>query len=90
MSSIRIPTAGISLLLAGMLGALTASARAGVIDDALREEAPKIMKYVKDHGYHTVGVLKFAVKKGNQPVSLNAGTLNTQIARSLEHRADPA
>ena len=68
-----------------LLCGLTPSARADVIDDALREEAPKIMKYIKDHGYHTVGVLKFVVKKGNQPASLNTGTLNTKIAKSLEH-----
>jgi hypothetical protein len=75
----------VSLLMAAFAGMAPARAQADVIDDALREEAPKIMKYIKDHGYHTVGVLKFVVKKGNQPVSLNAGTLNTKIARSLEH-----
>jgi hypothetical protein len=85
MSLIHALKIGVASLAAGLLGALTPSARADVIDDALREEAPKIMKYVKDHGYHTVGVLKFAVKKGNQPVSLSAGTLNTKIARGLEH-----
>jgi hypothetical protein len=78
---------GIALsLAAGCVWLSTPAVRAGdPIDDALRAEAPKIMKYIKDHGYHTVGVLKFAVKKGNQPASLNTGTLNTKIAKSLEH-----
>jgi hypothetical protein len=86
MCSTRTVKIGIELLVTAVLvSGLTASARADVIDVALREEAPKIMKYVKDHGYHTVGVLKFVVKKGNQPASLNTGTLNTKIAKSLEH-----
>jgi hypothetical protein len=75
-----------SLLAAGFVWASTPAARAGdPIDDALRDEAPKIMKFIKDHGYHTVGVLKFAVKKGTQAESLHAGTLNAKMAARIEH-----
>ncbi len=75
----------VSSLMAVLVWVSTPSARADAIETALREEAPKVFKYVKDHGYRTVGVLKFAVKKGNKPASFDAGTLNTKVARSLEH-----
>ncbi len=64
---------------------LSSIAHADAIEGALRDEAPRVMKYIHDHGYHTVGVLKFAVKKGNQPARFDAGTLNTKIPRGLEH-----
>jgi hypothetical protein len=76
----------VALLLAAVVDCgITPRLRADVIDDALRDEAPRVMKFIKDHGYHTIGVLKFAVKKGRAPASLNTGTLNSRIARSLEH-----
>jgi len=75
---------GVLVVLAGFLAATTSSRAEDPINKAIREEAPAVLKYVKDHGYHTVGVLTFAVKKGNQPASLNTGTLNTMIARRLE------
>ena len=43
-----------------------------------------MLKYVRDHGYNTVGVLVFTVKKGNQPATRKTGTLNSMIARRLE------
>jgi hypothetical protein len=55
------------------------------IDSALRDEAPRVMKFLNDHHYRTVGVLKFEVKKGNRPVSFDAGTLNATTATRLEH-----
>ncbi|HKI18386.1 MAG TPA: hypothetical protein VKA15_10920 [Isosphaeraceae bacterium] len=76
----------VPLLAASLLAWAGAMARADdPIDKALCGEAPKVLKYVKDHDYHTVGVLKFTVKKGNQSASLNAGTLNTSMALRLEH-----
>src|SRR5262249_6621449 len=51
----------------------------------LMAEAPKIMKYLADHHYQTVGVVKFTVKKGDGSASLNSGTLNTKMALRLEH-----
>jgi hypothetical protein len=43
------------------------------------------MNYLRTHGYHTVGVLKFGVKKGGSAPSLNAGTLNAKMAARLEN-----
>src|SRR5208283_2809594 len=37
------------------------AARAESIETGLREEAPRVMKYLNDHHYGTVGVLKFEV-----------------------------
>jgi hypothetical protein len=74
-----------SALLAGQGITSPSGVRADSIDTKLLEESPRIMKYLKDRHYQTVGVLKFAVKKGDQPASLNAGTLNTMMAARLEH-----
>ena len=90
MPSLDALKIGLALSLMSGLGvALQAAARADSggsdpIDAALRDGAPRIMKYVKDHGYRTVGVLKFTVKKGDKDASLNAGPLNTKMATSLE------
>ena len=48
------------------------------------KNAPKIIRYLKDHGYKNVGVLKFRVKKGDEPVSDHVGTLNLNLAARLE------
>ncbi len=61
------------------------AARAGSIETGLREEAPRVMKYLNDHHYGAVGVLKFEVKKGDRSASLHAGTLNAAMAAGLEH-----
>jgi hypothetical protein len=55
------------------------------ISDRLLSAAPKVVQYVQDHHYQTVGVVKFSVRKGTQPGSYNAGTLNSQMALRLEH-----
>jgi len=61
------------------------AAQAESIETGLRAEAPRVMKYLNDHHYGTVGVLKFEVKKGDQSASLHAGTLNAAMAAGLEH-----
>ena len=78
--------AGAALALSvALAGTLAPSAIADTIDAALRDEAPRIMKYIHSHGYHTVGVLKFAVRKGTRAESLDCGTLNAKMAARLEH-----
>jgi len=78
--------AGAALALSiALAGTFAPSATADTIDAALRDEAPRIMKYIHSHGYHTVGVLKFAVKKGTRAESLDSGTLNAKMAARLEH-----
>ncbi len=59
--------------------------RAASIETATREEAPRVMKYLNDHHYTTVGVLKFEVKNGDLPASFHAGTLNAAMATKLEN-----
>jgi hypothetical protein len=55
------------------------------LDERLLADLPKITQYLHNHHYQTVGVIKFKVKKGDQPGSYNAGTLNTKMALKLEH-----
>ena len=43
-----------------------------------------MLGYLKEHGYRNVGVLKFRVQKGDEPVSDHVGTLNLDLAARLE------
>jgi hypothetical protein len=43
------------------------------------------MKYLKSKDYQNIGVLKFRVKKGNEPPSFNAGPINVAMANRLEN-----
>jgi hypothetical protein len=59
------------------------------LEEALRENAPKIRAFLWEHMKHPdkslhVGVLKFLVQTGDRPPSDNAGPLNLHIARRLE------
>jgi hypothetical protein len=81
-SNVRL---GIALTAAVLLGCgLTSLARADGLEAALREAMPKVIRYVHDHAYHSVLVLKFAVKKGGQAATMHASTRNTKVARSIE------
>jgi hypothetical protein len=72
-------------VVSGIGARFPSATRADSIDAILLQEAPRVMKYLKDHHYGTVGVLRFVVKKGAQPASLNAGTLNAMMAARVEH-----
>jgi hypothetical protein len=76
------------VVLVGLLLAWGAEARAAAdepaLEAALRREAPRVLGYLKGHGYRTVGVLKFRVKKGTEPVSDRVGALNLDLAARLE------
>lgn len=77
-----------SLVVFGLVSSSRTPVRADdpmTMTDRLLAEAPQIVKYLTDHHYQTVGVVKFSIKKGNQPASYNAGTLNTKMALRLEH-----
>src|SRR4051794_15767530 len=54
------------------------------LDLAVLKQAPEIISYLKDHRYKNVGVLKFRVKKGDEPASDHVGPLNLNIAGRLE------
>jgi hypothetical protein len=72
-------------LFAGGPGARGAAAAGEeTIDAALLRQAPRVLGYLKEHGYRNVGVLKFRVQKGDEPVSDRVGTLNLDLAARLE------
>src|SRR5262249_46151705 len=55
------------------------------LEKELIRQAPAIVKYLQEHHYQNVGVLKFRVKKSDQdPISDNVGPLNMNMARRLE------
>jgi hypothetical protein len=47
--------------------------------------ADLVMKYLRDHNYKNVAVLRFEVKKGSAPMSMAAGQLNSLMATRLEN-----
>ena len=78
---------GVAALVVG-LGLATAvgtpTARGDTLDAALLKEAPAVLRYLKDHGYQNVGVLKFRIKKGAGPASDRVGPLNLNLASHLQ------
>jgi hypothetical protein len=72
------------LWLAALALGLPGAARADDLDKQLLRHTPELLRYLRDKGYHNVGVLKFHVKKPNEPLSDHAGTLNMNLARRLE------
>lgn len=60
-------------------------ARADNIDERLLREATAVLQALKDRQYKNVGVLKFQVKKGERPASLDVGLLNANLATRLEN-----
>ena len=74
------------VLLAALFVGLVAGRAVGeeTLDAALLKQAPRVLGYLKEHGVRNVGVLKFRVKKGEEPVSDRVGTLNLDLAARLE------
>lgn len=73
-----------SLMLAGPTPVCAADSASASLDRALQEQAPEILKQLREKGYKNVGVLKFRIKKGTDPVSDKVGTLNMFLADRLE------
>ncbi len=73
-----------SLLLAGPASVSAADSASASLDRALQEQAPEILKQLREKGYKNVGILKFRIKKGTDPVSDKVGTLNMFLADRLE------
>ncbi|HZZ71311.1 MAG TPA: hypothetical protein VFE24_03605 [Pirellulales bacterium] len=71
------------LLLLGLLP-LSRPARAGDLEKQIVKHSAEVMKYLQSKGYQNVGVLKFRVKKGSEPVSDRVGTLNGDLSDQLE------
>jgi hypothetical protein len=74
-----------SLMALALCLATLPAARGDNLDAALFRQAPKVMQFLKDRHYQNVGVLKFRVQKGNQPLSFRVGPLNTNLASRLEN-----
>jgi hypothetical protein len=84
------PTKRTPFWLAGLavLAALAPAARADEpkppLDQALRDNAPKVLKKLADKKYKNIGVLKFLVDNGTGKPRDDVGPLNTSLADRLE------
>lgn len=54
------------------------------LEKGLLQQAPGIIKTLKEKGYQNVGTLKFRVKNGDAAASDRAGSLNLRLADKLE------
>ena len=54
------------------------------LDKQLLKQAYSVLATLKEKGYNNVGVLKFRVKKGTEPATDRAGTLNLRLSEKLE------
>jgi len=71
---------------AGMALLSPSLARADKIDQKLTDEMPKVVKYLKDHGYKNVGVLRFRAQKANDKhAHFDMGEINGNMADRLEN-----
>jgi hypothetical protein len=61
-----------------------AASHADTLNQELLKQAPGVIRYLKQHGYRNVGVLKFRVQKGDEPMSDRVGLLNRNLATRLE------
>jgi hypothetical protein len=61
-----------------------AVAGAGTLNEELLRSAPRVLDYLKAHGFKTVGVLKFRVQDAQGSVSDRVGPLNLNLATRLE------
>src|SRR5688500_2126563 len=59
--------------------------RADSMDRELQVQAKKLVTYLKENGYHNVGVLRFRTQlPGQQRSSFAGGALNVNMAERLE------
>jgi hypothetical protein len=72
-------------LVLGLVAWAAPAARADAIDLGLIKKAPEIIKYLKDHDYKNVGVLRFQLQKGKGKPSYSAGPINGNMATRLEN-----
>ena len=84
MSRSRLVRLGAVFLTLASTTLSTRQACADHLDAALKKHAPEVMKYLSEHHCKNVGILKFRVKKGNQPVSFKVGPLNDNVVQRLE------
>jgi hypothetical protein len=82
----RLPLACALALVAYLAGPWAGPLRAQEsLEQALLQQAPRLIKLFQEHHYQNVGVLKFLVgREGQDRLSDRAGTLNLLLARRLE------
>jgi hypothetical protein len=79
-------TRGAAILATVVVAGSAGMAQAGdSIDAAMRENSPKVMHYLRAHGYGAVGVVRFSIEKGTRSESHHAGTLPDKMAARLEN-----
>jgi hypothetical protein len=82
----RLTRRRLALAVAVTLAATSAApVRADNLDAALLKNAPEVIRYLHEHHYRNVGVLKFRVHKGKQPASFKVGPLNDNMVERLEN-----
>lgn len=54
------------------------------LDEAIRQQAPALVKHLRGKNYANVGVVKFLVRKGDAAPTDNVGELNLGVANRLE------
>ena len=55
-----------------------------MLEQSLLTEAPKILKFAREHKYQNIGILKFRVRQGEGEPSDRAGVLNRKLPERLE------
>ncbi len=65
-------------------GRAVRAAQAKELNAQLLANAGKVIEVLSGKGYKNVGILKFRVKKGAEPLSDNVGALNSMLADQLE------
>src|SRR5687768_1314046 len=71
-------------LAVAMAGSFIGRCQADDLERELQKNAPGVIEYLSGKGYKNIGVLKFRVKKGDEPISDSVGTLNMALADRLE------
>jgi hypothetical protein len=71
-------------LVLGVMVGLAQPTRGDDLDKQLLKQAPQLIQKLQAKGYKNVGVLKFRIKKGDEPISDRAGLLNLDVAQRLE------
>ncbi|WP_298859038.1 hypothetical protein [uncultured Gimesia sp.] len=75
----------LSLLVFGVVNFLfVEKTQADGIHHQLQKQIPKVINYLNENEFKTVGVLKFRVKKPGEKTTSSAGSLNSLLADRLE------
>ncbi|WP_278465651.1 hypothetical protein [Gimesia maris] len=79
-----IRTISLLLLVLTAIVLFSEQTQADTLNQGMQKQIPKIIDYLNEHEFKTVGVLKFRVKKPGQKTTSSAGPLNSHLADRLE------